>query len=204
MMESKENKRIVNQAETLLPTEWGELILSAFADEDGDPMPHLSLRHPDMDASDTVVTRVHSECLTGDIFHSQKCDCGEQLLQSMKVIHEQKGILIYLRQEGRGIGIINKIKAYRHQEQGLDTIEANKVLGFEADYRNYTIAADILRSFDISKIKLLTNNPDKINKLDDSGIEVVDRIPLEIEPNNVNRSYLKTKADSMGHFLNLK
>ena len=122
----------------------------------------------------------------------------------MKVIHEQKGILIYLRQEGRGIGIINKIKAYRHQEQGLDTIEANKVLGFEADYRNYTIAADILRSFDISRIKLLTNNPDKINKLDDSGIEVVDRIPLEIEPNNVNRSYLKTKADSMGHFLNLK
>ena len=122
----------------------------------------------------------------------------------MKVIHEQKGILIYLRQEGRGIGIINKIKAYRHQEQGMDTIEANEALGFEADYRNYTIAADILRSFDISKIKLLTNNPDKINKLDDSGIEVVDRLPLEIKPNRVNRFYLKTKADSMGHLLNLK
>jgi len=164
-MESNENNQIVNQAETLLPTEWGELILSAFADKDGDPMPHLSLRHPDMDATDAV---------------------------------------IYLRQEGRGIGIINKIKAYRHQEQGLDTIEANEVLGFEADYRNYTIAADILKSFDISKIKLLTNNPDKINKLDNSGIEVVDRIPLEIEPNHVNRSYLKTKADSMGHILNLK
>jgi GTP cyclohydrolase II len=204
MREPKPNKSIINQAETLLPTEWGDLILSAFADKDGDPMPHLSLRHPDLDISQAVVTRVHSECLTGDIFHSQKCDCGEQLLQSMKVIHEQKGILIYLRQEGRGIGIINKIKAYRHQEQGLDTIEANEVLGFEADYRNYTIAADILKSFDISKIKLLTNNPDKINKLDDSGIEVVDRLPLEIEPNNVNRSYLETKADAMGHLLNLK
>jgi GTP cyclohydrolase II len=204
MREPKPNKSIINQAETLLPTEWGDLILSAFADKDGDPMPHLSLRHPDLDISQAVVTRVHSECLTGDIFHSQKCDCGEQLLQSMKVIHEQKGILIYLRQEGRGIGIINKIKAYRHQEQGLDTIEANEVLGFETDYRNYTIAADILKSFDISKIKLLTNNPDKINKLDDSGIEVVDRLPLEIEPNNVNRSYLETKADAMGHLLNLK
>ena len=204
MRRPKPNKSIINQAETLLPTEWGDLILSAFADKDGDPMPHLSLRHPDLDISQAVVTRVHSECLTGDIFHSQKCDCGEQLLQSMKVIHEQKGILIYLRQEGRGIGIINKIKAYRHQEQGLDTIEANEVLGFEADYRNYTIAADILKSFDISKIKLLTNNPDKINKLDDSGIEVVDRLPLEIEPNNVNRSYLETKADAMGHLLNLK
>ena len=203
-MEPNENTRIINQAETLLPTEWGELILSAFADKDGDPMPHLSLRHPDLDTSQAVVTRVHSECLTGDIFHSQKCDCGEQLLQSLKVIHEQKGILIYLRQEGRGIGIINKIKAYRHQEQGMDTIEANEALGFEADYRNYTIAADILRSFDISKIKLLTNNPDKINKLDDSGIEVVDRLPLEIKPNRVNRFYLKTKADSMGHLLNLK
>lgn len=203
-METQKKNGIVNQAETLLPTEWGELILSAFANKDGDPMPHLSLRHPDMDANNPVVTRVHSECLTGDIFHSQKCDCGEQLLQSLKVIFEQKGILIYLRQEGRGIGIINKIKAYRHQEQGLDTIEANEVLGFEADYRNYTIAADILRSFDISRIKLLTNNPDKINKLDDSGIEVVDRLPLEIEPNSVNRSYLKTKADSMGHLLNLK
>ena len=204
MREPKPNKSIINQAETLLPTEWGDLILSAFADKDGDPMPHLSLRHPDLDINQAVVTRVHSECLTGDIFHSQKCDCGEQLLQSMKVIHEQKGILIYLRQEGRGIGIINKIKAYRHQEQGLDTIEANEVLGFETDYRNYTIAADILKSFDISKIKLLTNNPDKINKLDDSGIEVVDRLPLEIEPNNVNRSYLETKADAMGHLLNLK
>ncbi len=204
MRKPKPNKSIINQAETLLPTEWGDLILSAFADKDGDPMPHLSLRHPDLDISQAVVTRVHSECLTGDIFHSQKCDCGEQLLQSMKVIHEQKGILIYLRQEGRGIGIINKIKAYRHQEQGLDTIEANEVLGFETDYRNYTIAADILKSFDISKIKLLTNNPDKINKLDDSGIEVVDRLPLEIEPNNVNRSYLETKADAMGHLLNLK
>ena len=204
MRRPKRNKSIINQAETLLPTEWGDLILSAFADKDGDPMPHLSLRHPDLDISQAVVTRVHSECLTGDIFHSQKCDCGEQLLQSMKVIHEQKGILIYLRQEGRGIGIINKIKAYRHQEQGLDTIEANEVLGFETDYRNYTIAADILKSFDISKIKLLTNNPDKINKLDDSGIEVVDRLPLEIEPNNVNRSYLETKADAMGHLLNLK
>ena len=156
-----------------------------------------------MDISLPVVTRVHSECLTGDIFHSLKCDCGEQLEASLKIVNKHKGILIYLRQEGRGIGIINKIRAYSHQEKGLDTIEANEALGLEAEYRDFKVAAKILNSFGIQKIRLLTNNPLKINNLSENGINVVDRLPLIIEPNDTNKSYLKTKKESMGHLLNL-
>ena len=204
MVKTKKSEHVINQAETLLPTEWGDFILSAFTDHQGDPMPHLSMRHPEMDSSQPVVARVHSECLTGDIFHSLKCDCGEQLAVSMKIINKHKGLLIYLRQEGRGIGIINKIRAYRHQEKGLDTIEANEALGLEAEYRDFKVAAKILNSFGIEKIRLLTNNPLKINNLSENGIDVVDRLPLIIEPNDANKSYLKTKEKSMGHLLNLK
>ncbi len=204
MVEVTKSEQLINQAETLLPTEWGDFVLSAFTDHQGDPMPHLSLKHPDMDPSQPVVTRVHSECLTGDIFHSLKCDCGQQLMSSLKIINKHKGILIYLRQEGRGIGIINKILAYRHQEKGLDTIEANEAIGLEADYRDYKVAARILKSFGIDQIKLLTNNPDKISNLTENGITVVDRLPLIIKPNDTNKSYLKTKEESMGHLLNLK
>ena len=198
-MELMTKKKILNQAETLLPTDWGTFILSAYTDDKGDPMPHLTLRHPELNPADTIVVRVHSECITGDVFHSLKCDCGQQLNAAMKIIALEKGILIYLRQEGRGIGIINKIKAYQHQENGLDTIKANEALGLKSDYRDYSIAAEILSGLGISRVKLLTNNPEKIDDLNKSHIDVVARIPLIIEPNEENRDYLKTKEASMGH-----
>lgn len=194
-------KTISNQAETLLPTDWGTFVLSAYTDDKGDPMPHLTLKHPNIDIDSPVVVRVHSECLTGDVFHSLKCDCGQQLNAAMKIIAKEKGILIYLRQEGRGIGIINKIKAYRHQEDGMDTIEANEALGLKVDYRDYSIAASILKSLSIDKIKLLTNNPEKIDDLVKNGITVASRLPLIISPNDINRGYLDTKKASMGHLL---
>lgn len=198
-MELMTKKKILNQAETLLPTDWGTFILSAYTDDKGDPMPHLTLRHPELNPADTIVVRVHSECITGDVFHSLKCDCGQQLNAAMKIIALEKGILIYLRQEGRGIGIINKIKAYQHQENGLDTIKANEALGLKSDYRDYSIAAEILSGLGISRVKLLTNNPEKIDDLNKNHIDVVARIPLIIEPNEENRDYLKTKEASMGH-----
>lgn len=190
-----------NQAEALLPTDWGDFLITAHTDDTGDYTPHLVLRHPEMDAAGSVYVRVHSECITGDIFHSQKCDCGEQLHKAMEMIAEHKGVLIYMRQEGRGIGIINKLKAYRHQEQGLDTIEANEALGLEADYREYEEAAVILKGLGISKINLITNNPDKINNLNIHGVEVTSRIPIIIPASASSEGYLKTKEDSMGHLL---
>ena len=141
------------QAEAKLPTEWGVFSISAHTDDTGDYTPHFALKHPELDISSPVYVRVHSECITGDIFHSQKCDCGQQLAKSMKIIAEKKGVLIYLRQEGRGIGIINKLKAYKHQEDGLDTIEANKALGLAPDYRVYDVAAAILKSMNITNGK---------------------------------------------------
>lgn len=194
-------KNILNQAETMLPTEWGNFIFSAFTDDKGDPMPQLALRHPELDPSKPVFVRVHSECITGDVFHSLKCDCGQQLSAAMNIIAKEKGILIYLRQEGRGIGIINKIKAYKHQEDGMDTIEANEALGLKADYRDYHIAAQILNSLNIRHIHLLTNNPDKIEDLSKNNIHIIERIPLVISPNELNKDYLKTKEEAMGHFL---
>ncbi len=195
------DKKVINQAETLLPTEWGEFKFSAFTDDKGDPMPHLALYHPDIDLDNPVTTRVHSECLTGDIFHSLKCDCGQQLDASMKIIAREKGILIYLRQEGRGIGIINKILAYKHQEQGMDTIEANQALGLAIDDRDYSVAAHILKSLGIKSVNLITNNPEKINGLKHNSIKVNRRVPLIIKPNKTNQGYLDTKAKSMGHLL---
>ena len=192
---------ILNQAETILPTEWGEFIFSAFTDDKGDYLPHLCLRHPEMDLNQPVWVRIHSECITGDVFHSLKCDCGEQLNSAMKILSEKKGILIYLRQEGRGIGIINKIKAYQHQEKGLNTIEANEALGLKADYRDYSAASQIMKSLGITKINLITNNPEKIKDLRKNDIEIVSRVPLIIEPNERNRDYLHTKKTSLGHFL---
>ncbi|MEL6123433.1 MAG: GTP cyclohydrolase II [Bacteroidota bacterium] len=197
----KKTGPVTNQAEALLPTEWGFFKITAHTDHDGDYSPHIALRHPDMDPSEPVHTRIHSECLTGDIFHSQKCDCGEQLAKSMQLIADQKGILIYMRQEGRGIGIINKIKAYRHQEDGLDTIQANKALGLEADYRRYDEAASILSDLGITRIKLITNNPLKIDGLNLNGIEVVERVPMIIPGGKWSKDYLNTKKVSMGHLL---
>ena len=193
--------KLIEQAEALLPTNWGEFILTAYADDKGDYTPHLVLRHPNLDSDSPVYVRIHSECITGDIFHSLKCDCGQQLNDSMAMIAEHRGLLIYLRQEGRGIGIINKLKAYKHQEKGLNTIEANEALGLQADYREYKVAGEILNSLGITQIKLITNNPDKIQDLKDYGINVVDRIPILTAPNRENIDYLRTKRTSMGHFL---
>lgn len=190
------------QAEALLPTEWGTFIITAHADDSGEYSPHIVLRHPEMNAKESVYVRVHSECVTGDIFHSMKCDCGAQLEESMKLISLHKGMLIYLRQEGRGIGIINKLKAYRHQEAGMDTIEANEALGLESDYRAYLDAAIILKDLGISQIKLITNNPLKIQDLETNGIDVQERIPMIIPANKESQDYLRTKEESMGHLLN--
>jgi len=197
------NRGTKQQAEALLPTDWGTFIVTAHSDDSGEYTPHIVLRHPDMDASQPVYVRVHSECVTGDIFHSQKCDCGQQLAESMKLIEEHKGLIIYLRQEGRGIGIINKLKAYRHQEDGLDTIEANHALGLKSDYRGYKEAAIILKDLGISTVKLITNNPLKIQDLEKNGISVQDRIPIIIPAQKESLGYLKTKEESMGHLLNL-
>lgn len=191
------------QAEAVLPTEYGTFIVTAHADNSGAYSPHIVLRHPDMDIHQSVYVRVHSECVTGDIFHSQKCDCGQQLAASMKMIADNKGLIVYLRQEGRGIGIINKLKAYRHQEAGMDTIEANHALGLASDYRVYQDAALILQHLGIRSIKLITNNPKKIEDLEKYGITVHERIPVIIPAHKDNFNYLKTKEESMGHLLNL-
>lgn len=200
-MTDRKDKDITSQAEALLPTEWGDLLISAHTDDKGDYTPHLVLRHPEIDLEKSVLVRIHSECITGEVFHSQKCDCGPQLAESIKIIAEKKGILIYLRQEGRGIGIINKLRAYKHQEDGMDTIQANEALGLESDYRKYDVAATILKSLEINKVRLITNNPDKISSLNEHGIAVTERIPLIIAPNENSANYLKTKKDLMGHLL---
>lgn len=152
----------------------------------------------------STLVRIHSRCLTGDVFSSKRCDCRDQLITSLKKIGKSKnGILIYLNQEGRGIGLSNKIKAYRLQDGGLDTIEANEQLGFAADPRSYKVAAQILKDLGISQVTLLTNNPDKANQLKAFGINIIDCIPLETTPNDVNKSYLKTKKEKLGHKLSL-
>ena len=148
-----------------------------------------------------TLVRIHSQCLTGDVFSSLKCDCRDQLIMSLIKIGRQGGVLIYLNQEGRGIGLINKIKAYALQEKGLDTVEANKKLGFDTDLRDYKIAAQILKDIGILKINLLTNNPDKVKQLRKYGIEVAKTTTLEISPNNINHSYLSTKKSKLGHLL---
>ena len=189
------------QASAYLPTLWGDFEMKAFADHPDDLMPHVALVHRDMDPSVPVYVRIHSECMTGDIFGSLKCDCGDQLKKSMEVLSAQKGVLLYLRQEGRGIGLINKLKAYRLQQDGLDTIEANVHLGLEIDARQYEMAITILRDLGIQKIRLLTNNPLKIEAFEGSGIQIEDRVPLIIEAQAESAHYLEVKADKMGHLL---
>jgi len=148
--------------------------------------------------------RLHSECLTGDVFGSKRCDCGPQLHAAMeKVAEVGQGAIIYLRQEGRGIGLLNKLKAYHLQEDGMDTVEANQALGFAEDERDYQEAAQILRHLGITKVRLMTNNPDKIEQLKAAGIEVVERVPLEIQPTEANRRYLKNKQEKLQHYLHL-
>lgn len=190
------------QAEAKLPTEWGQYQIIAYSDNENDWMPHLAMISENTNLNQTVNIRIHSECITGDLFHSKRCDCGKQLDATMKYIHENGGILLYLRQEGRNIGIINKLKAYNLQDQGLNTAEANIELGFPADARDFKIAVEILEDLGITSINLLTNNPEKISYISESSIKLVKRIPLEINPEKENLDYLKTKKDYFGHLLN--
>jgi GTP cyclohydrolase II len=191
------------QAGAMIPTPWGNFQMIAFSTSEGDWMPHLALVHESMDLSEPVLTRIHSECITGDLFGSKRCDCGEQLAKALEMAAEQGGVILYLRQEGRGIGIINKLKAYNLQDQGMDTVAANVHLGLEIDARQYGIAEQMLKVLGIKKIYLLTNNPEKVESLDSSSIEVVHRVPLIIEPQKENFKYLKTKQDLMGHLFKL-
>lgn len=169
--------------------------------ESGRPeLPHLALRNQSGE-TEVVNVRIHSECMTGDVFGSTRCDCGEQLATSLRYIEEHGGVLVYLRQEGRGIGLVNKMKAYNLQDQGMDTIVANHHLGFHADLRTYETAIEILKHLGISRINLITNNPDKLDAFKASGITIESRIPILIDPRPENRTYLDTKKNALGHLL---
>ncbi len=186
-----------------LPTEYGEFKLIPFKQK-SNGLEHIALVKGNWTKDDPVLVRVHSSCLTGDIFGSKRCDCGPQLHKAMTMIEKEgQGVLVYMNQEGRGIGLFNKIKAYKLQEQGRDTVEANLDLGFEDDERDYGVGANILRELGLGKIKLLTNNPVKRKGLEGYGLEIVENIPLEIEPNKFNKFYLETKKVKMGHTLEL-
>ncbi|MCK4244813.1 MAG: bifunctional 3,4-dihydroxy-2-butanone-4-phosphate synthase/GTP cyclohydrolase II [Candidatus Omnitrophica bacterium] len=202
----KKEKLIKRILTTSLPTKYGDfklILYESFVDKNY----HLALKLGDLklrSKKDSILVRVHSQCLTGDIFSSLRCDCGEQLHQSMRLIAEEKrGVLLYMRQEGRGIGLVNKLKAYCLQEKGLDTVEANRKLGFKDDLRDYGIGAQILVDLGLSRIRILTNNPKKIVGLQGYGLEVVERVPIETEPTRYNKSYLRTKKERMHHLLNV-
>ncbi|AUZ04782.1 MULTISPECIES: GTP cyclohydrolase II [Vitreoscilla] len=184
-----------------LPTEWGEFQMHGF-EEVISGQDHVALTMGDVNHGEPVLTRVHSECLTGDALFSQRCDCGPQLQAAMQAIQAQgRGCIVYLRQEGRGIGLINKIRAYQLQDQGMDTVEANVALGLPVDARNFVLARNILRFLHITDITLMTNNPQKVETLQDAGINVVAREPLIVGLNRENEAYLQTKHDKLGHML---
>jgi GTP cyclohydrolase II len=197
----RREKRLVRQAEALIPTPWGNFRMGAYAEDSEDWMPHLALVSEHCDLNAPVLTRLHSECITGDLFGSKRCDCGAQLAYALGKAAKEGGIVLYLRQEGRGIGIINKLKAYNLQDMGFNTIDANLHLGLEADVRKYDIAIEMLEDLGVSEINLLTNNPDKIEAFDNASVKVIKRIPIIIEPNADNREYLRIKQEFMGHLL---
>lgn len=191
------------QAEARMPTPWGNFRMMAFAPTAEDWMPQIAMVHEAFDPSRPTFVRMHSECITGDLFGSQRCDCGEQLHYAMERINAEQGVLLYLRQEGRGIGIINKLKAYQLQDQGLDTIDANLHLGLEVDARQYDVAISMLHHLGIRQIHLLTNNPEKIDALEQSDFEILSRVPIIIPPQSGNADYLRTKQFKMGHLFDI-
>lgn len=199
-MEEKASQEFKPLVSAHLPTTRGEYDILAF-DSGKEDLPHIALVSKGLNARETIDVRVHSECLTGDVFGSLRCDCGEQLHTAMRHFEEHGGVLIYLRQEGRGIGLVNKLKAYNLQEEGMDTAEANVALGFHADSRDYQPAIEILKALGITNIRVLTNNPEKFEAFENSGITVVERLALSIPPRGENQFYLDTKKRVFGHWL---
>lgn len=201
----KQERLVKKVAEANITTEYGGVFTAMIYENDLDNNQHLAMVKGDVKTDEPVLVRVHSECVTGDVFGSLRCDCGNQLHEAMKVIDKEgRGVILYLRQEGRGIGLANKILTYKLQDNGLDTVEANNALGLPADLRDYGIGAQILADIGIKKMKLLTNNPKKLHALAGYGLQVVERVSIEMAPNDINRRYLKTKQDKMGHILHIK
>ncbi len=205
---SEKEKLVVREAVVDLPTRYGDFKAYAYRsllDDDEHERLHIALVKGDISSGNDVLVRVHSECLTGDVFGSLRCDCGPQLHTAMKAVEKSgRGVILYMRQEGRGIGLLEKLKAYNLQEEGLDTVEANEALGHEADLRDYGLGAQILQDLGIKSIKLMTNNPKKVVGLQGYGIQISERISIEIDPNEHNVKYLTTKQEKLGHLLHLK
>lgn len=204
MVEYRMRKELLirRAAETVIPTQYGGDFKAIVYENDVDNAQHLALVKGELDPEQPVLVRVHSECLTGDVFGSQRCDCGDQLHAAMATIEKEGcGIILYMRQEGRGIGLVNKLKAYHLQDQGADTVEANEALGFNADLRDYGIGAQMLTDLGVRQLRLMTNNPKKIVGLEGYGLEIVERVPIEMVPVCTNVKYLKTKREKLGHLL---